>query len=138
MHQLLTQLWLFKFFLLSFFFTFLNTHNYSTSFHSKHTQNFPISNITITSVSDNIVHSSMETLPVEVLHRIFDNLDTETIFVSIRPLSRLFRSVVNTYHQYNLNMKLISKSNFHLISDQLLCFTCSSSTIYSTPFINSS
>jgi hypothetical protein len=55
---------------------------------------------------------SIETLPVELLHRIFDHLDTETILFSIRPVCRLFRSIVNTYDRYILNLKIISKSNF--------------------------
>ncbi|UJR18653.1 hypothetical protein I4U23_005561 [Adineta vaga] len=55
---------------------------------------------------------SIQSLPVELLYRIFDNLDTETIIFSIRPLSRLFQSVVNTYDRYVLDSKLISKSNF--------------------------
>jgi len=59
---------------------------------------------------------SIETLPVETLHRIFDNLDLETIFFSVRPVCRLFRSVVNTYNGYILDFNFISKSNFYLFS----------------------
>ena len=36
---------------------------------------------------------SMDNLPVEIFHRIFDHLDIETIFFSIRPVCRLFRSL---------------------------------------------
>jgi hypothetical protein len=59
--------------------------------------------------------ASIETLPVELLHRIFDHLDTETILFSIRPVCRLFRSIVNTYDRYILNLKIISKSTFDLL-----------------------
>ncbi len=59
---------------------------------------------------------SFETLPVETFHRIFDNLDSETIFFSIRPVCRLFRSVANTYNGYVLDFKSISKSRFYLFS----------------------
>jgi hypothetical protein len=61
------------------------------------------------------MNSSIQSLPVELLHRVFDNLDAETIIFSIRPLSRLFRSVVNTYDRYVLDLKLISKSNSYVL-----------------------
>jgi hypothetical protein len=63
----------------------------------------------------NNIIPSIETLPVELLHRIFDNLDAQTILLSVRSVSRSFRSVANTYNRYVLNFKLISKSNFHLL-----------------------
>jgi hypothetical protein len=56
----------------------------------------------------------METLPVELLHHIFDKLDAATIIFSIRPLSKLFRSVVSNYDRFILDMKLISKAHFHV------------------------
>ncbi len=56
---------------------------------------------------------SIETLPVELFHRIFDNLDAQTILFSIRSVCRLFQSVVNTYDRYVLDFKLISKSDFY-------------------------
>ncbi len=56
---------------------------------------------------------SIENLPVELFHRIFDNLDAQTILFSIRLVCRLFRSVVNNYDRYNLDLKIISKCNFH-------------------------
>ncbi|CAF1194965.1 unnamed protein product, partial [Rotaria sordida] len=65
-------------------------------------------------MSNNII-LSIEVLPVEMLHYIFDNLDTQTILYSIRPLSRLFRSVVNTYNRYVLDFNFISKSSYYLI-----------------------
>jgi hypothetical protein len=64
-------------------------------------------------MSNNLTQS-IETLPVEILHCILDNLDAETILYSIRPLSRLFQSVVNIYNRYILNFTLISKANFYL------------------------
>jgi hypothetical protein len=68
----------------------------------------------ITSMT-NKINSSIETLPVELLHQIFDNLDTETILFSIRSVCRLFKSVVKTYDRLALNFKLISKSNFNIL-----------------------
>ncbi|CAF1047679.1 unnamed protein product [Rotaria sordida] len=58
---------------------------------------------------------SIETLPVELFHCILDNLDTETIVFSVRHVCRLFRSFVNTYDRYILNLISISKRNFHLL-----------------------
>ncbi|CAF1104696.1 unnamed protein product [Rotaria sordida] len=65
-------------------------------------------------MSSNII-PSIDILPVEILHRIFDNLDAQTILFSIRPVCRLFRAVVNTYDRYVFDFKFISKSNFHLL-----------------------
>jgi hypothetical protein len=56
---------------------------------------------------------SIENLPVELFHRIFDSLDAQTILFSVQLVSRLFRSVVNSYDRYNLDFKIISKCNFH-------------------------
>ncbi|CAF4083441.1 unnamed protein product [Rotaria sordida] len=58
---------------------------------------------------------SIETLPVELFHCILDNLDTETIVFSVQHVCRLFRSFVNTYDRYILNLISISKRNFHLL-----------------------
>ena len=58
---------------------------------------------------------SIQSLPVEILHRIFDSLDAPTILFSIRPVCRSFRAIVNTYDRYTLDFKSISKPNFHLL-----------------------
>ena len=57
----------------------------------------------------------MENLPVEIIHRIFDHLDIETIFFSIRPVCRLFRSIVLNYHRFNFHSTIISKSHFDVL-----------------------
>ncbi len=56
---------------------------------------------------------SIENLPVELFHRIFDNLDAQIILFSIRPVCRLFRSIVNNYDRYNLDFEIISEYNFN-------------------------
>ncbi|CAF0863818.1 unnamed protein product [Rotaria sordida] len=61
----------------------------------------------------NNINLSIEKLPVELLHRIFDNIDAETIFFSIRSVCRLFQSVVKTFDRFILNFQSISKSNFY-------------------------
>jgi hypothetical protein len=59
--------------------------------------------------------SPIQTLPVELFHRIFNRLDAETIIFSCRPVCRSFRAVVNTYARYSLDFTSISKPNFHLL-----------------------
>ncbi|CAF1369931.1 unnamed protein product [Rotaria sordida] len=63
----------------------------------------------------NNINPSIQILPVEIFHRIFDSLDVQTILFSIRPVNQLFRALVNSYDRYNLDFKSISKSNFHLL-----------------------
>ena len=62
-----------------------------------------------------ITTQSMERLPVEIFHRIFDNLDIETIFFSIRPVCRLFRSIVQNYDRLDFHSKIISKTRFDVL-----------------------
>ncbi|CAF0859055.1 unnamed protein product [Rotaria sp. Silwood1] len=57
---------------------------------------------------------SIQILPVEIFHYIFDNLDAQTILLSIRPVCRLFQAMVNSYDRYILDFKSTSKLNFHL------------------------
>ncbi len=57
----------------------------------------------------------MDTLPVELFHRIFDNLDAKTILLSIRPVCQLFQSVFHSYDRFNLDMESISKPTFRLL-----------------------
>ena len=57
----------------------------------------------------------LATLPVEILHRIFDYLDIQTILFSLRSVCTRFYSIANSYNSYNFNFESISKSNFYLI-----------------------
>ena len=63
----------------------------------------------------NTITATFLSLPVELLHYIFDQLDIETILLSLRQVCRFFRSVVQTYDRYALDFRSISKSNFRLI-----------------------
>ncbi|CAF5119701.1 unnamed protein product, partial [Rotaria magnacalcarata] len=56
-----------------------------------------------------------DTLPVEILYRLFDNLDVQTIFISLRYVCKRFYLTTNTYNRYNFNFKSIAKPYFHLI-----------------------
>lgn len=57
--------------------------------------------------------ASFETLPVELLHRIFNSLDARTLLLSIKYVCKRLYSIVDTYNRYQLNFQSISKWNFH-------------------------
>ncbi|CAF4796823.1 unnamed protein product [Rotaria sp. Silwood1] len=59
--------------------------------------------------------SSLETLPVEILYHILDDLDAQTILFSFRHICRRFRAIVNNYDRYSLNFESISKSDFERV-----------------------
>ncbi|CAF3927194.1 unnamed protein product [Rotaria sp. Silwood1] len=58
---------------------------------------------------------SLETLPGEIIYRIFDNLNVQTILSSIRGTCRRLKSLVNSYERFVLNFVRISKPDFELI-----------------------
>ena len=58
---------------------------------------------------------SVDWLPVEILHRILDHLDGQTILLSIRYVSKQFQTVTNNYNKYKLNFSSILKTQFRLI-----------------------
>ncbi|CAF3108676.1 unnamed protein product [Rotaria sp. Silwood2] len=59
--------------------------------------------------------SSLETLPVETLHHILDDLDIQTILFSFRNTCRRFRAIANNYDRYSLNFESISKYDFERV-----------------------
>ena len=56
------------------------------------------------------------------LRSLFEYLDTSTILFSFRYVCKRFQIIVNSYDQYKLDMRLISKSDFdhicHIISPE--------------------
>ena len=54
-------------------------------------------------------------LPVEILHRIFDYLDIQTIIFSIRYVCKQLYLMTNSYNRYRLNMTSISRGHFRWI-----------------------
>ncbi|CAF2808808.1 unnamed protein product [Rotaria sp. Silwood2] len=62
-----------------------------------------------------ILNSSLDTLPVELIHRIFNSLDEQTIILSLRYVCKRFYTIVNVYDHYKLNFESILKSNFDRI-----------------------
>ncbi|CAF3271021.1 unnamed protein product, partial [Rotaria sp. Silwood2] len=58
---------------------------------------------------------SLATFPTEIIYRIFDNLNAETILSSFRCTCRRLKSLVHNYDRFILNFVRISKVNFELI-----------------------
>jgi hypothetical protein len=56
------------------------------------------------------------TLPVELLHRIFDYCDVQTILLSVRCVCKQLYAVAGTYDRFDLNLNSKSISSFRLIS----------------------
>ncbi|CAF0856438.1 unnamed protein product [Rotaria sp. Silwood1] len=59
--------------------------------------------------------SSLDTLPVELIHRIFSSLDEQTIILSLRYVCKRLYTIANVYDRYKLNFESILKSNFDRI-----------------------
>ena len=58
---------------------------------------------------------SLLNLPVEILHRIIDYLDTSTILLSVSNVCVYLRAISTTYNRYQLNLTSFSKWHFHRI-----------------------
>ena len=58
---------------------------------------------------------SIDSLPTEILHRILDYVDGQTILTSFRYVSKKLEGITNTYNRYELDFISISKTNFRLI-----------------------
>ena len=74
----------------------------------------------------------MENLPVEILHRIFGHLDVETIFFSIRPLCRYFRSITENYDRLNFDLKIVSRCHFDVLCRLISPENIRSLSLYNT------
>ncbi|CAF2742985.1 unnamed protein product [Rotaria sp. Silwood2] len=63
---------------------------------------------------------SLDTLPVELIYYLLEYLDISTLLFSFRYVCKRFQTIVNSYDQYKLDMRLISKIDFdhicHVIS----------------------
>jgi hypothetical protein len=65
-------------------------------------------------MSDKII-SSLLTLPIELVYRIFDHLNDETIICSMRNVCARVNLIVDSYHRYQVNFSNMSKFNsYHL------------------------
>ena len=73
--------------------------------------------------------ASLNTLPVELIHRIINHLDIQTIFLLLYKVCKRFQMIIKSYHRYKLDFCLISKSDFYLISHLIHCENIISITI---------
>jgi hypothetical protein len=55
----------------------------------------------------------LHTLPVELIYRISDYLDTRTILFSLRYVCTRLRTITNTYQRFKLDLRSIAKSHFY-------------------------
>ena len=61
--------------------------------------------------------ASLDLLPVEILYRIFDDLDTEIILLSMRYVCKRFYGITQHYNRYTLNCQAMDKTKFDSIGD---------------------
>ncbi|CAF4685368.1 unnamed protein product, partial [Rotaria socialis] len=62
---------------------------------------------------------NIEDLPVEIIYKILDELDIDTIFVSLYHSCKRFDEILSTYDNYHLNLSAISLNNFDLICSRI-------------------
>ncbi|CAF2152162.1 unnamed protein product [Rotaria magnacalcarata] len=60
--------------------------------------------------------SYLQVLPIELIHRIFDHLDAETIIFSIRRVSKRFYTIANTCNRYQLDFRYAFKYDLNIIA----------------------
>jgi hypothetical protein len=63
--------------------------------------------------------ASLPTLPVEMLHRIFDELDATTIIWSVRNVCKQLKATTDTYNRYTLDLTSMFKNGFHRLFDAI-------------------
>ncbi len=63
---------------------------------------------------------SLSTIPVELLYRLLDYLDIQTILLSFQYVSKKFYLITNNSNHYNLDLSSTSKNHFDLIC-RLIC-----------------
>ena len=63
----------------------------------------------------NNVSPSLLTLPIELINRIFDYLDTRTILLSVGFACTRLQAITNTYERLIVDLRSISKCEFHHI-----------------------
>ena len=66
-------------------------------------------------MATNINTPSLNTLPTELLYRILDILDNDTIIFSFGSVCKRFRTIINTYNRYSFNFQSISKPYFNSV-----------------------
>ena len=71
---------------------------------------------------------SLSTLPIELLYRLLDYLDIQTILLSFRYVSKKFYLVASNSNHYNLDFSSISKNHF----DSISCRICPEKIVFIT------
>ncbi len=61
-------------------------------------------------------HLSLLMLPVELLYRILDYVDTQTILYGLRHVCMKFYSIINTYNRYKLHFTSMSQIDVKMLS----------------------
>lgn len=64
---------------------------------------------------EKILFPTLDNLPVELIYYILDRLDTYTIITSLYNVCKRLNSVLQTYDQYDLNLKIISMPYFRRV-----------------------
>ena len=63
--------------------------------------------------------ASLPTLPVEMLHRIFEELDAATIVWSVRNVCQQLRAITDTYNRHTLDLTSVFKYDFRRLFDAI-------------------
>jgi len=63
---------------------------------------------------------SLLTLPVELVYRILDNLDSLTILLSVRGVCTRLNLISDTYHPYQVNFIFLLQCHLHLFQTYCL------------------
>ena len=64
-----------------------------------------------TTVKTNLL--SLDSFPAEILHRILDYVDGQTILFSFRNVCKKFQAIINTYNRHEIDTSLLSKTDLH-------------------------
>ncbi|CAF3662560.1 unnamed protein product [Rotaria sp. Silwood1] len=73
----------------------------------------------VKSTVNSVLPATNDQLPVEIIYKILNELDIETIFVSLYHVCKRFDSILSTYDEYHFNSKTISLKNFDLICSRI-------------------
>ncbi len=66
-------------------------------------------------MATNVYTPTLYTLPIELIYRILDVLDNDTILFSFGYVCKRFYSIIHTYSQYKFNFQSISNSYFYSV-----------------------
>jgi len=96
-------------------------HNNVHSNYENVTKNFKAYSFKIKRISQettsitNQMALSLHTLPVELVYRIFDNLDDKALFLSCRGISARLNDILDTYHRHQVIFRFIMSSYSHYL-----------------------